>query len=168
MSDNDRITIWSPHRRPRRVAISAIVLHDTYGKSAESSARWFENTTSGVSAHFVIERNGLVYQCVPLDQVAYHAGKSVLHGIGEVNEFSIGVELANDGKEPYPEEQIDKLVTLVASLCQEYVIPLNKVVGHDQVATPPGRKRDPGADFPWYEFLLAVGAVVSRSEIGEE
>lgn len=74
------------------------VVHFTAGGSARSSAEWFrspQNTNS--SAHVVIERDGTVIQCVNFEKVAWHAGRSRWHSLVGLNQFSIGIELANWG-----------------------------------------------------------------------
>jgi N-acetylmuramoyl-L-alanine amidase len=75
-----------------------VVLHFTYGGTARSSANWFRDPRNpGSSAHVVIERDGAVIQCVPLDKVAWHAGKSRWRDIVGLNTHSFGIELANWG-----------------------------------------------------------------------
>jgi N-acetylmuramoyl-L-alanine amidase len=56
--------------------------------------------------------------------------------------------------EPYPEEQIDALDTLLKLLRDNgYKTAVEKIRGHEEVAMPLGaRKRDPGAVFPWARF----------------
>lgn len=145
--------------RPRRAPISAVVLHDTRGKTAESALRWFEDPASKVSAHFVIDRDGTTYRCVADEHVAWHAGTSELWGDPDVNEYSVGIELVDqDDADPYPDAQLGALIELAVDLCWRYRIPLNRVVGHQHVARPRGRKTDPGRDFPFWEVLVAVGA----------
>lgn len=75
-----------------------LVVHFTFGAGARSSAEWFDDPSNpGSSAHLVIEREGSVIQCVPFDTVAWHAGKSSWKGLNGLNQFSIGIELANWG-----------------------------------------------------------------------
>lgn len=152
------------HHSPKRVErFTAIVIHDTGGKSATSALVWFADPTSKVSSHLVIDRGGVVYQPVPFDRVAWHAGTSILHGEPEVNQFSYGIELVDDRDapdDPYPTAQMQALTLAVVELCDLDKIPLNRVIGHEQIATPRGRKADPGKDFPWYEFLKQVGTLL--------
>ena len=75
-----------------------IVMHFTAGASAESSALHFSRAESGVSAHVVIDRDGTVIQCVPFDRQAWHAGPSEYGGRIRLNQWSIGIELANWGQ----------------------------------------------------------------------
>lgn len=92
----------SPHFSSRRQKEpEALIIHYTAGGRASGTVAWFANPISGVSAHFVIGRNGLIVQTVDLGCVAYHAGLSEMTLRGEscsgVNGFSIGIELANRG-----------------------------------------------------------------------
>ncbi len=77
------------------------VIHFTGGGSAMSSANWFADRSrppaTGSSAHVVIDRDGSIVQCVPLDRVAWHAGRSSWQGIIGLNNYSYGIELANYG-----------------------------------------------------------------------
>jgi N-acetylmuramoyl-L-alanine amidase len=76
-----------------------IVIHYTGGSSAESSVRSLCNPNSKASAHLVIGRDGTVFQLVPFNQVAWHAGKSQHDETGRqgMNKYSIGIELDNAG-----------------------------------------------------------------------
>jgi len=57
---------------------------------------------SKVSAHFLIGRTGKIWQCVSIDNRAWHAGKSEFRFRGEVyknlNHYFIGIEVANWGE----------------------------------------------------------------------
>jgi N-acetylmuramoyl-L-alanine amidase len=91
--------IGSPHFSNRKGhKIEAIVIHYTGGGSAIGTAKWFRNTHSRVSAHYIISRRGKIIQCVGLDNAAWHAGRSRLPtGSANVNQKTIGIELANRG-----------------------------------------------------------------------
>jgi N-acetylmuramoyl-L-alanine amidase len=75
-----------------------IVIHYTEGSSAESSANYlcYDNVRS--SAHIVIGRNGEIYQLVPFNIKAMHAGVSHYAGRSSLNRYSIGIELDNAGE----------------------------------------------------------------------
>lgn len=73
------------------------VLHWTAGISARPALNWFRNPKSKVSAHFVIDRQGRITQCVSTDRRSYHAGRSSWRGRKSCNGFSIGIELVNPG-----------------------------------------------------------------------
>lgn len=144
-------TTWrSPHHDERPGGISAIVVHST-GGSALSGLRWLTNPSSGVSAHYVIDRAGRIYQLVDDRRRAWHAGRSALSGEWDVNDFSIGIELAHANGEDYPPAQIAALTDLCRALVAAHTIPVDRVVSHRAVALPTGRKDDP-ADWPEPDF----------------
>lgn len=59
---------------------------------------------------------------------------------------------------PYPEKQVDAVVQLCGALIDEFNIPLQRIVGHEDVAFPQGRKTDPGPAWSWMGFMeLLVG-----------
>lgn len=74
-----------------------LVIHYTAGKNAESSANYLCNKDVQASAHLVIARDGKVFQLVPFDTIAWHAGKSAYAGREWLNKYSIGIELDNPG-----------------------------------------------------------------------
>lgn len=74
-----------------------IIIHYTAGSSAESSANWLQRDEVKASAHVVIGKEGEIYQLVPFDTVAWHAGESEYGGRKSFNQFSIGIELDNPG-----------------------------------------------------------------------
>jgi N-acetylmuramoyl-L-alanine amidase len=50
------------------------------------------------SIHVLVDRDGTIYQMVPFDTVAFHAGRSEYRGVTGLNFHSIGVELLNNGQ----------------------------------------------------------------------
>lgn len=84
--------------------VRAIVAHDTAGLCGNgSSVRWFQDPACTVSAHFVIDREGRVTQCVSLNNRAMHAGESVWtfqagDTVRYLNSCTIGIELENPGR----------------------------------------------------------------------
>ena len=108
-----------------------------------------------VSAHALIDREGLVTQFVSFKDRAWHAGASVYAGIERCNDFSIGIELEGTDIDPYTDEQYTALVNLTRLLLKTYPgITTSKIVGHCDVA--PGRKTDPGMSFDWYRYLTSL------------
>ena len=67
--------------------------------------------------------------------------------MSDVNSFSIGIELDNNGVEPFTEPLIDSLLVLLEDLTARWSIPREAVSGHSDLA--PTRKVDPGPLFPW-------------------
>lgn len=135
---------------PGRI-ISCIIIHAT-ASGKESALEWLCDPKSKVSAHYLIDTFGGIYHLVHEQNEAWHAGESEFNGMTGVNRFSIGIELVNlnDGIEVYPDMQLSACADLVASICRDYGINSQAVVGHADIA--PGRKTDPGNAFPWYGF----------------
>lgn len=140
------IYLPSPNKNPRGgYKIDTIVLHGT-GGPLWPSINWLRNPDSNVSSHYVIAKDGIVYQLVEEDYMAWHAGNSQMpDGRTGVNWFSIGIELVNDnsGNDPYPESQIDSLVKLIENINNRLDIKRENIVTHAEIAVPIGRKVDP-------------------------
>ena len=152
--------------------INCIILHDTGGKTAKGTLTWFNTPDlppeKQVSSHYLIDRDGKIYQCVEDENKAWHAGSSSLWGEDNVNDWSLGIEIVDDNDaDAYPDKQLEALFELCESLIIKYEIPLNRIVGHQHVCVPKGRKADPGRDFQWYPFLVTLGARISTLEINE-
>jgi N-acetyl-anhydromuramyl-L-alanine amidase AmpD len=58
--------------------------------------------------------------------------------------------------EEYSVEGLHAVIDLCAALVIEFGIPLDRIIGHEDVAYPVGRKTDPGPAFPWNFFKDAV------------
>ena len=129
-------------RRPNYV-----VLHHTSNSDATRAIATLTRPASQVSAHYLVVRDGRVVYMVDERMRAWHAGESYWGGNRDINSASIGIEIDNDGKESYAESQIAALLTLLADLKARFTIPSANFLGHGDVA--PGRKVDPGANFPW-------------------
>lgn len=138
---------WMPSpnfdaRRP-----NFVIIHDTSGNAVGAALATLTSPAREVSAHYLVERDGTVYQLVDERARAWHAGKS-RWGFGtDINSASIGIELDNNGHEPYAEPQIVSLLALLADLKARYRIPAANFLGHGDIAV--SRKVDPGARFPW-------------------
>jgi N-acetylmuramoyl-L-alanine amidase len=78
---------------------------------------------------------------------AWHAGAGKWGNNTDINSSSIGIELDNNGSEPFAEAQITSLLKLLANLKKTYNIPPANFIGHSDIA--PTRKNDPSATFPW-------------------
>ena len=105
-----------------------------------------------VSAHFLIERTGDVWQFVSCDDRAWHAGKSSFAGRENCNDYSVGIELEGIEGGLFEEAQYNSLLALLAALQEAY--PIAAVTGHEDIA--PGRKADPGAGFDWPRLRRAL------------
>lgn len=81
----------------REITPAFIVIHYTAGSSALSTAAWCSDKTSGVSYHAIIDRDGFIYQLVPFNRRAWHAGESSFRDYTDINSHSIGIALSNWG-----------------------------------------------------------------------
>ncbi len=124
-----------------------VILHHTGSGEAERALRTLTDPLRSVSAHYLVARDGRISSLVDELARAWHAGESYWGGNRDMNSASIGIELDNDGNEPYAEVQIESLLALLADLKERYRIPAANFLGHGDVA--PGRKTDPGREFPW-------------------
>ena len=137
--------VGSPNFNDRRP--SYVVLHHTSDDTAAQALRTLTDPTREVSAHYLLGRDGHVYQLVDERYRAWHAGRSSWGADADINSSSIGIELDNNGSEPFPSAQIESLLALLSDLKARYRIPTANFIGHADVA--PGRKTDPSAWFPW-------------------
>lgn len=103
-----------------------------------------------VSSHFLVRRDGEVIQFVPCGRRAWHAGQSEWRGRTRCNDFSVGVELEGTDDRPFAESQYAVLARLARALLDKY--PIQDCAGHSDIATPSGRKTDPGPHFDWARF----------------
>jgi AmpD protein len=106
-----------------------------------------------VSTHFLIRRDGALWQLVSCDERAWHAGRSHYRGRDNCNDDSIGIELEGLEGSAFEPAQYETLAGLCAALAQRY--PIAHVAGHEHIA--PGRKRDPGSGFQWAFLQRALG-----------
>ena len=123
-----------------------VILHHTAQKSTDQTVRTFIVKHSQVSAHYVVGRDGQVVQMVNDLLRANHAGIGKWGNDTDLNSSSIGIEIDNDGFEPYSEVQIKSVMVLLSTLKKRYKIPTANFIGHADIA--PTRKPDPH-DFPW-------------------
>ena len=73
-------------------SVDTIVLHGTVGAGAISSALYLCRPDTSVSAHVVVGRDAEIFQLLPFDVKAWHAGKSFHAGRVNLNDCSIGIE----------------------------------------------------------------------------
>ena len=101
-----------------------------------------------VSAHILINREGLVTQYVPFNQRAWHAGESEYEGRANCNDYSIGIELEGCDNRDFTHEQYETLINLTEAIIQFWPkMTKQRITGHCHIA--PDRKTDPGPRFNW-------------------
>ena len=124
--------------------VTAIVVHSTFnnlgGDRYDINLVIKQFSKYGVSAHYVIGRDGIIYQLVDEKDNSYHAGKSSLpDGTINVNSCSIGIELMTAYNESPTDKQVEALLKLITSIKKRHAI--NYVLRHSDIA--PVRKTDP-------------------------
>ena len=151
-----------------------IVLHDTEGGGdADSVISGWLNQGKKVAAHFVVNKDGTVVQCVPMDKIAHHAGfgnaghneefevndesrddKNGTDPIGSeypdygMNSYSVGIEMIHEGSsgEAYPEAQLEAVDNLIAYI-DTYYGSKSKIIDHKAWRTS---NSDTSAEFAEY------------------
>jgi N-acetylmuramoyl-L-alanine amidase len=149
----------SPNHADRGDAprIDMLVLHYTGMTSAQAAIERLCDAEARVSAHYLIEEDGAVWQLVAEERRAFHAGISCWRGETDLNRVSIGIEIVNPGHEwgyrPFPQAQMAALVELCRGILARRPIPPDRIVGHSDIA--PDRKSDPGELFDWARLAAA-------------
>ncbi|MCU0609482.1 MAG: N-acetylmuramoyl-L-alanine amidase [Chitinispirillaceae bacterium] len=156
--------LWDERKEP---AFDTVVIH--YISAASASAPFaigpiLETLCKyDVSSHYLISRRGRVYQLVPEDKKAWHAGGSIMPEPDNrqgVNEFSVGIELAATALSGFTLTQYRALFFLCADMEKRH----NRkfiYTGHESVAGERAValglrkdiKSDPGPLFDWERFI---------------
>ena len=170
---------WLPKSKPLKP--KGIVIHAMLEDFGSLKA-WEFLESMGLSAHAFINSQGDIIKGQDDDKVAYHAGKSKHNDLEGLNNHYLGVELLLD-IQPHKKMlakygitdrykqfsytlqttdwvmawQLDSLVWWCADKIKKYDIPIENIVGHDQVSGDDVRgegrgKIDPNKHFPYYEF----------------
>lgn len=156
--------------------MSAIVNHPKDPYNMENIRNIFFESNS--STHYVIDRKGTVYACIPESRNAWHAGKGTwMEFTDNMNSRSIGIEMLAIGtydemqhyitKTDYKKidstfigftnEQYASLDTLLSDIFIRnpgIVKDRNHVIGHAEYSP---RKTDPGILFNWNNLTSITG-----------
>lgn len=125
-----------------------IVLHDTeVDSSAASIVNSWESSGNKVASQFIVNKDGSIVQCVPMDAIAHHAGygdagHNSEYGVPEdgrddkkgttkapsksitdygMNSYSIGIEIVHvGGQGAYPEAQLEAIDGLIVYIDAYY------------------------------------------------
>jgi len=167
----------SPHHnvRPDGVGIDLIVLHAISLPPGEFGMDDVEALFTGqldvaahasfaglddlrVSAHFIVNRRGVITQFVPTGRRAWHAGESEWEGKADCNDYSIGIEMIGDGTHPFTDQQYRETARLCRVLMEACPgINPKRIVGHADIA--PERKWDPGKQWDWKHFHRSLAHI---------
>lgn len=143
-------TAHSPNFNQRKPNI--VVIHHTEQESCQQSlATLTNNLAKGqVSSHYLICKDGTIFSLVDENYRAWHGGASRWGSVTDLNSVSLGIELDNNGEEPFAEPLISSLLVLLKSIKERYHIDRGNFIGHADIA--PKRKVDPSAYFPWQKL----------------
>ena len=172
----------SPNFDPRGgQPVDILVLHYTDMVNWRDALARLSDPASKVSAHYLINEEGDVYQMVEEGMRAWHAGESSWRGHANINARSIGIEISNPGHSggltPFTEAQMVALIALAQGILSRHAISARNVVGHSDVAFL--RKTDPGELLDWRRLANAgigvfpfdakplTGADLKRSDTGK-
>lgn len=150
-------TYESANRPVSDSPITLITIHDIEG-TVQDALNVFQDPSSGVSIHYIVDTDGTVYQVLHEKDVAYHNGNYWY------NQQSIGIEHAGydaTGYQWYNAAEYLGSAKLVAYLLKKYNIPLDHdhVMSHGTTPAPTlgstPNHVDPGPYWLWdYYFNL--------------
>lgn len=95
----------------------------------------------------------------------WHAGKGVWQGVSDGNSCLIGIEAENvgDGKDPWPQAQMDAYKHGVAAILTHIGAKPIMCCGHKEYALPKGRKNDP--TFDMNAFRADVAQIMGQPDV---
>lgn len=102
--------------------ITGIVLHYTTDRNVHGSIEWFLNPEAQVSAHYIVDRDGTIFQVVADDRKAWHCWHN--------NTNTIGIEHVAQPGDTLTTLQEKSTVALIKYLKDAYKIPNDKINGH--------------------------------------
>jgi len=143
--------------------VQFIVLHYT-AAGRDVSIRAL--TGPRVSSHYLVTDvpSEPIYQLLPENKRAWHAGVSEFQERSNINDTSIGIEVVNPGYREsggkriythFKESEILKVGELLRNITSRYDMDPTKIIGHSDIA--PDRKQDPGPLFPWKRLYYEYG-----------
>jgi len=147
-------TVWRPAARDNYTVSSLsrgiryVVIHTIEG-SASGAISWFRNSSSNVSAHYVVSYGGTIYQCVADKDIAWHAGS--------INRNSIGIEHEGYAWRNYwTDAEYRASAALTRWVCLTYGVPMDRahIIGHNEA--PGATHTDPGPYFNWTYYMNLV------------
>lgn len=127
INSNIKARFYGEVRNPNNII--AIVVHYTANSgttaTAQSNARYFSQTNREASAHYVVDENSIIYNCVPDNYVAWSVGDSGVGTLKKIvnNKNSINIEMVSHSNSYgyyIPESTIDRTIELIKNLKIKY------------------------------------------------
>lgn len=156
---------WRSRGRGAMGSIASIMCHHTAGPASGNTPSLNVVThgrpgLSGPLAQLFLARDGTVILVAA--GRANHAGRVSSNRYS--NSHSIGIEAEATGVSSWPAAQVDAYAKLCKALIDEFNLPVSRVIGHKEAATPRGRKIDP--NFNMNDFRKKVGG--SKGGVSQE
>ena len=89
------------NKRKSGSSIKYIIIHYTAIKNSNEAIKHLCYKKNKVSSHFLIDKEGEIFNLVNLKKRAWHAGRSCWLKDFDINSQSIGIELDNSGHHLY-------------------------------------------------------------------
>ena len=135
--------------RKKNKTVKYIIIHYTGMIDFKSAYRKLNDLKSEVSCHYLISREGKIYNLLCPKFKGWHAGISEWKNVKNLNNYSIGIELENKGHEygytNFTNRQYHGIKKLIKFLKLNFFIKDKDIVFHSDIA--PNRKKDPGEKF---------------------
>ena len=139
-----------------------IVLHYDGASNETSAVNWLTDPRSKVSCDLHISKSGKVVQMAKFNQITWHVGASAWNGLTGLNKYAIGIEQQNENAQSeWTETQIIRCIEVCKALVAAYPS-ITEILAHSEVATPAGRKDDPGPKFPMDRVRREVFGMVTK------
>ena len=143
--------------------ILAIVDHITAGLMP-GCLSWMCYPASKASAHYLVCKDGTIYQLVADTDIAWHAGvvhrpSWTLYDGTNPNRYTIGIEHECLSGGELTEEQYQSTLWLHKELVRKHKIPIDRqhIIGHYEIDSV-NRPNCPGAQFPWARLMADLQA----------
>ena len=125
--------------------IMGITLHITSDSKRGNATNWLCDPKSGVSAHYVVEKNGDVFQLVGDADTSWAQGIIVNPPTAKIykdmssvnpNKYMLSIECVSAG-EPLEAAQRASLIELINILCNKHSIPRTRynIIGHYELSS---------------------------------
>lgn len=167
LDDNGKLL----HTWGRQLLVKGVLIHGISARNLDESKQYdmelirqkifMENP---LSCHYLIGRDGTIWELIPPHRCAWHAGHSKYRGLNNLNNHFIGYELVGKDDEEYEDEQYKSLGFLANKHMTEYGFDSGMISLHSIVSGPgvrPDYKTDP---WEYFDFVKA-GHCISGGSI---
>lgn len=118
----------------------------------------------GLSYHYLYGRDGEVWQLMPDEAIAWHAGKSEWNHRRGCNSFSQGHCFIGSYLDTYTQAQYLQFEQNAATIMSKYNLQRHNIVGHRDIAGDDIRgegrgKKDPNRGFDWGRLDESLGFI---------